>query len=129
MSVEDQFEGDERALLKRIQELLDVRMKDKRKRYVHSLGVAETALHLAEVYGVDRFDAAAAGLIHDWDKVLSDDDRHGDYAHALRKMVGKSSLDELFFSCFAQGLVYVIQSGRYLYPTAISIYNHYAQLR
>lgn len=74
MSVEDQFEGDERALLKRIQELLDVRMKDKRKRYVHSLSVAETALHLAEVYGVDRFDAAAAGLIHDWDKVLSDDE-------------------------------------------------------
>ena len=202
MSVEDQFEGDERALLKRIHELLDVRMKDKRKRYVHSLGVAETALHLAEVYGADRFDAAAAGLIHDWDKVLSDDElvaralhygikvagspsaatpllhgpvaayelpqlfpelspavfqavdrhtvgacdmtsldmvvfvadaiepnRHGDYAHALRKMVGKSSLDELFFSCFAQGLVYVIQSGRYLYPTAITIYNHYAQLR
>ena len=185
MSVEDQFEGDERALLKRIQELLDVRMKDKRKRYVHSLGVAETALHLAEVYGVDRFDAAAAGLIHDWDKVLSDDElvtralhygikiagspsaatpllhgpvaayelpqlfpelspavfqavdrhtvgacdmtpldmvvfvadaiepnRHGDYAHALRKMVGESTLDELFFSCFAQGLVYVIQSDR-----------------
>lgn len=55
--------------------------------------------------------------------------RHGDYAHALRKMVGKFSLDELFFSCFAQGLVYVIQSGRYLYPTAITIYNHYAQLR
>ena len=55
--------------------------------------------------------------------------RHGDYAHALRKMVGKSSLDELFFSCFAQGLVYVIQTGRYLYPTAITIYNHYAQLR
>ena len=66
LSVEDQFEGDDSALLKRIQELLDVRMKDKRKRYVHSLGVAETALHLAEVYGVDRFDAAAAGLIHDW---------------------------------------------------------------
>ena len=195
MSVEDQFDGDERALLKRIQELLDVRMKDKRKRYVHSLGVAETALHLAEVYGVDRFDAAAAGLIHDWDKVLSDDElvaralhygikvagspsaatpllhgflvvpelspavfqavdrhtvgacdmtpldmvvfvadaiepnRHGDYAHALRKMVGESTLDELFFSCFAQGLVYVIQTGRYLYPTAITIYNHYAQLR
>ena len=181
MSVEDQFEGDERALLKRIQELLDVRMKNKRKRYVHSLGVAETALHLAEVYGIDRFDAAAAGLIHDWDKVLSDDElvtralhygikiagspsaatplfqavdrhtvgacdmtpldmvvfvadaiepnRHGDYAHALREMVGESTLDELFFSCFAQGLVYVIQSGRYLYPTAITIYNHYAQLR
>ena len=169
MSVEDQFEGDERALLKRIQELLDVRMKDKRKRYVHSLGVAETALHLAEVYGVDRFDAAAATpLLHgpvaayelpqlfpelslavfqavdrhtvgacdmtplDMVVFVADaiePNRHGDYAHALRKMVGESTLDELFFSCFAQGLVYVIQSGRYLYPTAISIYNHYAQLR
>ena len=73
MSVEDQFEGDERALLKRIQELLDVRMKDKRKRYVHSLGVAETALHLAAVSGVARFTAAAAGLIHDWGQVLSAD--------------------------------------------------------
>ena len=55
--------------------------------------------------------------------------RHGDYAHALRKLVGASTLVVLFFSCFAQGLVYVFQSGRYLYPTAITIYNHYAQLR
>ncbi|MFR7669652.1 MAG: hypothetical protein ACLU0O_01765 [Collinsella sp.] len=36
MSVEDQFEGDERALSSAFKELLDVRMKDKRKRYVHS---------------------------------------------------------------------------------------------
>ena len=100
MSVEDQFEGDERALLKRIQELLDVRMKDKRKRYVHSLGVAETALHLAEVYGVDRFDAAAAGLIHDWDKVLSDDTyryallvlRRRDYGHGSQHHKGRMGL-------------------------------------
>ncbi len=53
---------------------------------------------------------------------------HGDYAHALRKMVGKSSLDELFFSCFAQGLV-DDRVRVILYPTAITIYNHYAQLR
>ena len=91
MSVEDQFEGDERALLKRIQELLDVRMKDKRKRYVHSLGVAETALHLAEVYGVDRFDAAAAGLIHDWDKVLSDDELVARALHYGIKVAGSPS--------------------------------------
>ena len=91
MSVEDQFEGDERALLKRIQELLDVRMKDKRKRYVHSLGVAETALHLAEVYGVDRFDAAAAGLIHDWDKVLSDDELVTRALHYGIKIAGSPS--------------------------------------
>lgn len=91
MSVEDQFEGDEHALLKRIQELLDVRMKDKRKRYVHSLGVAETALHLAEVYGVDRFDAAAAGLIHDWDKVLSDDELVTRALHYGIKIAGSPS--------------------------------------
>ena len=91
LSVEDQFEGDERALLKRIQELLDVRMKDKRKRYVHSLGVAETALHLADVYGVDRFDAAAAGLIHDWDKVLSDDELVTRALHYGIKIAGSPS--------------------------------------
>ena len=91
LSVEDQFEGDERALLKRIQELLDVRMKDKRKRYVHSLGVAETALHLAEVYGVDRFDAAAAGLVHDWDKVLSDDELVARALHYGIKVAGSPS--------------------------------------
>ena len=51
--------------------------------------------------------------------------RHGSYADELRSMVGVSSLSELFFACFSQGLVYVIQSGRYLYPTALDIYNHY----
>lgn len=75
----------------RIHELLDVRMKDKRKRYVHSLGVAETALHLAEVYGVDRFDAAAAGLIHDWDKVLSDDELVTRALHYGIKIAGSPS--------------------------------------
>lgn len=200
--VEDQFEGEKRDQLVHARELLEVRMAGNRKRYQHSLGVAQTALKLARTYGVDEFDAAAAGLVHDWDKVLDDSElvaralhyglkiagspsaatpllhgpvaayelpqlfpefsqavfqavdrhtvgacdmtpldmvvfvadaiepnRHGDYAVALRDMVGKVSLDELFFSCFAQGLVYVIQSGRYLYPTAIQIYNHYAQLR
>lgn len=200
--VEDQFEGEKRNQLVHARELLEVRMAGNRKRYQHSLGVAQTAWELARTYGVDEFDAAAAGLVHDWDKVLDDSElvaralhygikiagspsaatpllhgpvaayelpqlfpefsqavfqavdrhtvgacdmtpldmvvfvadaiepnRHGDYAVALRDMVGKVSLDELFFSCFAQGLVYVIQSGRYLYPTAIQIYNHYAQLR
>ncbi len=52
--------------------------------------------------------------------------RHGSYAEELRAMVGTASLTELFFRTFAQGLVYVISSGRYLYPTAIDIYNAYA---
>ena len=50
----------------------------------------------------------------------------GDYADRLRKSVGKVNLKHLFFDCFAQGLEYVISTRRYMYPTAISIYNRYA---
>lgn len=52
--------------------------------------------------------------------------RRGDYAERLRALVGEASLEELFFQTFSQGLVYVISTGRYLYPTAIDIYNAYA---
>ena len=193
------FADGEQARLERIEELLAVRMKDARKRHRHTLGVASTACELARVYDVDALSATAAGLLHDWDKVLPDDElvsrairyrievagsvalaapllhgpvaarelpelfgdlpagvfqavarhtvgaqdmapldmvvfiadaiepnRHGSYADALRAQVGKVSLEELFFACFTQGLVYVLQTGRYLYPTAIDIYNHYA---
>lgn len=196
------FTPDERAELARIEELLAVRMKDARKRHAHSLGVARTAYRLAHVYGVSAFDAVAAGLLHDWDKVVASDelvmrairygvkvagspalavpllhgpvaarelpelfpelpasvfqaiDRHtvaacdmtpldmvvfvadaiepgrrGSYAENLREMVGHAALSELFFACFSQGLTYVIQSGRYLYPTALDVYNHYALQR
>ena len=183
-----------------MRELLDVRMKEvKPRRYKHSLGVARTASQLAETYGVDPFLAEAAGLVHDWDKVLDDSElltraaqyrirlagsptysapllhglvaavelphlfpelpesvwqavarhtvgavdmtpldmvvfiadaiepmRQGDYADELRAAAGNVSLESLFFKCFSQGLSYVISTGRYLYPTAITIYNAYA---
>ena len=200
--IEKQFKGEKAASIKHARELLKHRMKDKKKRYQHSLGVADTALKLAREYGVDEYDAACAGLVHDWDKVLEDTElmaravqygipvagspthsvgvlhgpvaavelpklfpefgkgvfqavdrhtvgardmsdldmvvfvadaiepnRHGSYAVELRKLVGKVSLEELFFQCFARGLVYVIQTGRYMYPTAIDIYNYYAARR
>lgn len=189
--------------LQHIEDMLATRMRDvKPKRYEHSLGVAETARRLALAYGVDPFAAAAAGLLHDWDKVLDDGEllaraaqyripvsgsptaavgllhgpvaavelprifpelpsdvwqavarhtigaadmtpldmvvfiadaiephRHGAYADELRSKVGSIGLEELFFRCFAQGLVYVISGGRYLYPTAVDIYNSYARRR
>lgn len=37
----------------------------------HSLGVAETAAHLAETYGADADEARLAGLLHDWSKETS----------------------------------------------------------
>lgn len=52
--------------------------------------------------------------------------RKGDYADKLRAEVGEVDLEHLFFDCFAQGIAFVIQTKRYLYPTAINIYNHYA---
>lgn len=193
------FAGDELKVLEHIEEMLAVRMKEKPKRHAHSVGVARTAVKLARVYGVNLFDAAAAGFLHDWDKVVEDGElvaravryripiegspalaspllhgpvaarelpglfpeldeavfqaidrhtvgacdmtpldmvifvadaiepgRHGSYADELRGLVGKATLEKLFFACFSQGLVYVINTGRYLYPTALTIYNHYA---
>ena len=43
------------------------------KRYDHSIGVAETAVELARIYGVDERKAYLAGLLHDWDKAYDDD--------------------------------------------------------
>lgn len=193
---------DQVAQLEHARCMLEVRMKGNPRRYQHSLGVAKTAIDLADRYGVDPFPAAFAGLTHDWDKVLDDHEllaraaqygvvvagsptlavgllhgpvasyelphvfeglapeicqavarhtvgacdmtpldtvvfvadaiepgRHGDYAERLRALVGEVSLDELFFQVFSQGLVYVISTGRYLYPTAIDIYNAYAARR
>lgn len=192
----------QRARLEEIRSLLEVRMRDRERRYIHSLGVAQTAVNLAREYGVDEYDAAYAGLLHDWDKVLGDHEilarsaqygievagspsaavgllhgpvaayelphifedaspavcravachtigavdmsaldmvvfiadaiephRRGAYAEELRSLVGSVSLDELFFRCFSQGLTYVISGGRYLYPTAVTIYNVYAARR
>lgn len=194
---------EQKAELERIRAALEERMAAvKPKRYTHSLGVAKTAAALAATYGVDVFCAAAAGLIHDWDKVLDDAemlaraaeyripvacspsmvagllhgpvaarelpsifpdlpkevfqavDRHtvgavdmtgldmvvfvadaiepgrrGDYAVGLREMAGRVPLADLYFSCFSQGLSYVISNGRFLYPRAVEIYNTYVAKR
>lgn len=196
------FTPEQEATLEHMRDMLRTRMKEKPRRYEHSLGVTETSISLAQTYGVDVFDAAVAGLLHDWDKVLDDHDmlaraaqfgievagspvaavgllhgpvaacelphifpelsqevlqaiarhtvgacdmtpldmvvfvadaiephRFGSYADELRALVGEASLEELFFKTFSQGLVYVISGGRYLYPTAVDIYNAYAQIR
>lgn len=44
-----------------------------RRRFEHSLGVAETAAGLARVYGADERLARLAGLLHDWDKGYDDE--------------------------------------------------------
>ena len=55
--------------------------------------------------------------------------RRGDYAVGLREMAGRVPLADLYFSCFSQGLSYVISNGRFLYPRAVEIYNSYVAKR
>lgn len=48
---------------------------------------------------------------------------------ATRAQVGHRTLDEVYFFSFAGGIVYVIQTERYLYPGTINIYNELVQQR
>lgn len=57
-------------LLGRIERAVDARLSGKRLKHVHS--VSETAASMARTYGVNEFDARVAGLLHDWDKLLTD---------------------------------------------------------
>jgi len=52
-------------------DLLKQRVKP--SRYKHSVSVAETAEKLARAYDVDPSHARIAGLLHDWDKGLTDE--------------------------------------------------------
>ena len=62
------------ALIARIEADVAVQLAPKPKRLAHSISVSETAERLALLYGVDPFYARVAGLLHDWDKVLPDDE-------------------------------------------------------
>jgi predicted HD superfamily hydrolase involved in NAD metabolism len=52
--------------------ILEQRLSD--YRFLHSISVSQTAVVLAELYGVDEGEARIAGLVHDWDKNYSDEE-------------------------------------------------------
>lgn len=58
----------ELALLGRIKEDAQEHLAARMPRYEHSLGVARVAEGMACLYGQDPFLAAAAGVLHDWEK-------------------------------------------------------------
>lgn len=175
----------------------------KPKRLAHSLSVSKTAEKLALLYGVDPYLARVAGILHDWDKVVPNDElvrraeergidlgvdiglvipllhgilaekelpelypelpeevfraigRHttgaadmspldevlfvADGIEPLRKetpgiresrdLVGKVSLDDLFWNSFCGGMCFVVETRRYLYPGTLAIYNELALRR
>lgn len=66
------YDVDELALIGQLEADLKVHMAEaKPRRYRHSLSVAATAEQMALAYGVSPFEARVAGILHDWDKVLS----------------------------------------------------------
>lgn len=46
-----------------------------------------------------------------------------------RSLVGNVSLEDLFWNAFVGGIQYVLQTGRYLYPRTIDVYNTLAAER
>lgn len=57
---------------RRVSDAVDARLSG--RRLAHSHSVSDYAVELARIYGVNQFDAAIAGLLHDWDKLIVDDD-------------------------------------------------------
>lgn len=47
----------------------------------------------------------------------------------VRSLVGKASLEDLFWESFVGGIVYVLEGGRYLYPRTLDVYNVLASNR
>ncbi|MDI3529255.1 MAG: hypothetical protein PWQ23_1074 [Thermoanaerobacter sp.] len=62
------MEYDIELLKSKLRSLLD------KERYLHSIGVMETAIHLAKKYGADVEKAQVAGLLHDCAKSYSDEE-------------------------------------------------------
>lgn len=188
---------EDKDLYKRVKKAVGERLSGKRLDHVRS--VAKCASKLARVYGVNEFDAKLAGLLHDWDKLLTDaqfparmaelgieapehvellwpvmhsftgaeavhrafpelsDDiigairnhtlgslhmsgldmvifvadiieplrqaRPGWGIDELRDMVGKASLDELYFAAYAQTMRSLVDRRRFIHPAAFDIWN------
>lgn len=72
VSEKDPFTAGQRQELDRLESAVDARLWGRRLEHVH--GVARTCVEMAVRFGVDPFEAKAAGLLHDWDKKLSADE-------------------------------------------------------
>ena len=66
---------EQQTLINQLESDLKSHMYDKNpKRFAHSISVGHCAETLAQVYGADMFSARVAGILHDWEKLLSDAD-------------------------------------------------------
>jgi predicted HD superfamily hydrolase involved in NAD metabolism len=70
-SDEPEYSEEQHATLDRLYRMAQQRLSVKPRRLGHSRGVARCARRLASSHGVDPFLAEAAGILHDWDKILT----------------------------------------------------------
>ncbi|MDO4537025.1 MAG: bis(5'-nucleosyl)-tetraphosphatase (symmetrical) YqeK [Coriobacteriales bacterium] len=68
------YDAEQLARIESVKQDVSEQLAPKPRRLAHSLSVANTAEHLATIYGVDPFLARIAGLLHDWDKVTPRDE-------------------------------------------------------
>ena len=68
------YTSEQQALIDQLEFDLKGHMYHKNpKRFAHSISVGHCAETLAQVYGADMFSARVAGILHDWEKLLSDE--------------------------------------------------------
>lgn len=66
---------EQQTLINQLESDLKSHMYEKNpKRFAHSISVGHCAETLAQVYGANMFSARVAGILHDWEKLLSDAD-------------------------------------------------------
>ena len=65
------YTKEQRKTIKSLEADLAERLGAKSRRFAHSLSVAQESERLALIYGVDPYPCRVAGILHDWDKVLS----------------------------------------------------------
>ncbi|MGN0038528.1 MAG: bis(5'-nucleosyl)-tetraphosphatase (symmetrical) YqeK [Coriobacteriales bacterium] len=63
---------EDKKQFQRYVDAVDARLSGRRLKHVHS--VSEFAAKMARAYGVSEYDARVAGLLHDWDKLLTDEE-------------------------------------------------------
>lgn len=84
------------------------------------------------VQAIDRHTVAAHDMSN-LDKIVFSADAldplRGDIPQLvhIRKRIGVVSLDDIFWNTFVEGIIYVLQTKRYLYPATLTLYNDLVQ--
>ncbi|OIJ16179.1 phosphohydrolase [Anaerobacillus arseniciselenatis] len=97
----------------RVEALNVVKQQLTEKRYVHTVGVMETAVKLAQIYGADESKVELAAIFHDYAKFRPIDE--------MRKIVSEQQMDERLLKYGVELLHAPV--GAYLVKKEVEIYD------